>query len=128
MALVRKPDCLTIDQNKPRDEVECTYSIILGDDGEELLQIDTYGSRLRQMPGKKSQSIRFSRRFNSALAVVAMILLSSECLSQARNTRPPSSLEKMSQQLSTIGAIDDVAISPDGKRVAWVSSGKASQP
>jgi hypothetical protein len=61
MALVDKLERIRIDRNAPHEEVECTYSIILGDRGEKLLQIDTYGSRLRQMPGKKSQSIRFTR-------------------------------------------------------------------
>jgi len=61
MALVKKLDRITIDRNAPHEEVECTYSIILAENGEKYLQIDTYGSRLRQMPGKKSQSIRFNR-------------------------------------------------------------------
>jgi len=61
MALIRKLERITLDRNASHDEVECTYSIVREDNGERLLQIDTYGSKLRKMPGKKSQSIRFSR-------------------------------------------------------------------
>ena len=60
MALVNKLRRITIDRYSPHDEVECTYSIVLDEEGEKLLQIDTYGSKARQMPGKKSQSIRFT--------------------------------------------------------------------
>ena len=60
MALVTRLDQITLERTTPHDEVECTYSIVLGDNGERFLQIDTYGSRERQMPGKKSQSIRLS--------------------------------------------------------------------
>jgi len=41
-------------------EAECTYYVIRGPRGEKFLQIDTYGSTHRKMPGKKSQSLRFS--------------------------------------------------------------------
>jgi hypothetical protein len=37
-----------------------TYSIIYEPDGTKVLEIDTYGSRSRRIPGKVSQSIRFS--------------------------------------------------------------------
>ena len=40
--------------------VDCTYAIIHTDDGDKMLQLDTYGSRSRKMPGKVSQSLRFS--------------------------------------------------------------------
>lgn len=60
MALVRRLTQITLERATLHEEVECTYSIILGDRGERFLQIDTYGSRERQMPGKKSQSIRLS--------------------------------------------------------------------
>ncbi len=41
-------------------EVECTYDVVTEADGKKYLQLDTYGSRKREMPGKKSQSIRLS--------------------------------------------------------------------
>ena len=61
MALVNKLQQLTLDRDAAHMSVDCTYSIVLNDRGEKLLQIDTYGSKERQMPNKKSQSIRFTR-------------------------------------------------------------------
>jgi hypothetical protein len=61
MAIVRKLKRMTLDRDSKHSEVdECTYAIIRGEDGRRSLQIDTYGSALRKIPGKKSQSIRFS--------------------------------------------------------------------
>ena len=61
MAIVRKLERVTLARDTKHSEVkDCTYSIILADDGSKSLQIDTYGSAERQIPGKKSQSIRFS--------------------------------------------------------------------
>jgi hypothetical protein len=61
MAIVRKLTRITLEQRTPHTELkDCTYSIILEDDGRKSLQIDTYGSAHRKMPGKKSQSLRFA--------------------------------------------------------------------
>jgi len=61
MAIVRKLKHITLEHGTPHTELkDCTYSIIQGDDGRKSLQIDTYGSAHRKMPGKKSQSLRFS--------------------------------------------------------------------
>ena len=51
---------MTLERDVPHDEVDCTYSVILDAQGKQYLQIDTYGSVSRQMPGKKSQSLRLS--------------------------------------------------------------------
>ncbi len=59
MAVVRRLEQLTLEKDTPHTEAEGTYSII-NDNGHKYLQIDTYGSRGRKIPGKKSQSIRFS--------------------------------------------------------------------
>jgi len=61
MAVVRKLERITLDRNVPHTEVAGTYCIITEVGGQRLLQVDTYGSVDRQFPGKKSQSIRFSR-------------------------------------------------------------------
>ena len=49
---------------KDRDSIhkstECTYYLVYNKKGEKFLQLDTYGSADRQMPGKISQSIQFS--------------------------------------------------------------------
>jgi hypothetical protein len=60
MAIVRKLEPITLEVDTTHTEATCTYSIILNKAGEKYLQIDTYGSKKRKIPGKKSQSIRFS--------------------------------------------------------------------
>jgi len=60
MAIVRRLNHLALEKDTPHREVDCTYSIIHDDAGRRYLQVDTYGSKVRQIPGKKSQSIRFA--------------------------------------------------------------------
>lgn len=59
MATVRKLIRQELEKDSKHTEVNCTYSIVESD-GKKYLQIDTYGSSTRKIPGKKSQSIRFS--------------------------------------------------------------------
>jgi len=59
MAVIRRLEHVTLERGSAHTEVECTYSIIDNNEGR-CLQIDTYGSALRRIPGKKSQSIRFA--------------------------------------------------------------------
>ncbi len=67
MAIVRSPKHLVLEKESPHSEVECTYSIVTDDRGCKYLQVDTYGSTERQIPGKKSQSIRFASEAISQL-------------------------------------------------------------
>ena len=60
MAVVCKLKPLTLEKDSPHTEAECTYSVVSDDRGRRYLQVDTYGSTTRQIPGKKSQSIRFA--------------------------------------------------------------------
>lgn len=60
MALVRQLGKTTIEHASRHTEASATYSIVMGDDGTRMLQIDTYGSSSRLLLGKKSQSIRFA--------------------------------------------------------------------
>ncbi|RRA49182.1 methionyl-tRNA formyltransferase [Acidipila sp. EB88] len=60
MALVGRLEQQTLERDGHHSEVDCTYSIVHDSDGKKCLQIDTYGSKTRQIPGKKSQSIRFT--------------------------------------------------------------------
>lgn len=60
MAIVRRLELLGLEKDAPHSEADCTYSIVSVDGGQKFLQIDTYGSKARQIPGKKSQSIRFA--------------------------------------------------------------------
>ena len=61
MAIVRKLEQIALDRDSEHTEVDCTYTVITDKRGKKYLQIDTYGSAKRKMPGKKSQSIRFSQ-------------------------------------------------------------------
>jgi len=69
MAIVRKLERLVLEKGSPHSEVQCTYSIVDQKDGR-YLQIDTYGSPARKLPGKKSQSIRFAPEAIEQLKVV----------------------------------------------------------
>lgn len=59
MALIKKLDKIDLEKNSTHQPVSCTFSIV-EEDGQKLLQIDTYGSAQRKIKNKKSQSIRFS--------------------------------------------------------------------
>jgi hypothetical protein len=59
MAIIRKLEYLTLEKGTAHTEAEGTYSIVEDKNGK-CLQIDTYGSNTRKIPGKKSQSIRFA--------------------------------------------------------------------
>lgn len=59
MAVVRELVKQDIEKESRHTEVKCTYSIVEWK-GQKYLQIDTYESATRKIPGKKSQSIRFS--------------------------------------------------------------------
>ncbi len=59
MAMVRKMKKQDLERDSKHTEVDSTYTIIK--DGDSVfLQVDTYGSKDREIQGKKSQSIRFS--------------------------------------------------------------------
>ena len=60
MAIIRKLEKIQLERDSKHSEVDCTYAIVEDANGDRYLQIDTYGSATRQIPGKKSQSIRFS--------------------------------------------------------------------
>ncbi|MDP3230380.1 MAG: hypothetical protein Q8N13_20745 [Acidovorax sp.] len=71
MALIKALTHQPINGASPHREVDCTYSIISNADGSKSLQLDTYGSKTRKIPGKKSQSLRFD---NGALAALKKII------------------------------------------------------
>ena len=60
MAIVKKMERIELERDSKHTEVDCTYAVLEDDKGNKYLQIDTYGSKTRKIPGKKSQSIRFS--------------------------------------------------------------------
>jgi len=60
MALVTVLEPITLERSTRHEEVKCTYSVVIDHKGEKLLQLDTYGSSGRKIPGKKSQSIQLN--------------------------------------------------------------------
>lgn len=60
MAIVRKLEYQPLETVQDHSETVATYSLVKHE-GETYLQIDTYGSPERSIPGKKSQSIRLSK-------------------------------------------------------------------
>jgi hypothetical protein len=60
MAIVRHLDHQQLSVEAVHSETECTHSLVRDSKGATYLQIDTYGSKARQITGKKSQSIRFA--------------------------------------------------------------------
>lgn len=60
MALITNIESGFKDRQSIHKRVECTYYIVTGLDEKKYLQLDTYGSEGRQIPGKVSQSIQFS--------------------------------------------------------------------
>jgi hypothetical protein len=59
MALVSHLEQMALEVGAEHRPVECTYAVVSDDSGR-YLQIDTYGSADRKIPGKKSQSIRLT--------------------------------------------------------------------
>ncbi|TFI46653.1 hypothetical protein E4O93_16870 [Diaphorobacter sp. DS2] len=59
MALIANIKAQPLQSVAKHSTVECTYTVVITDDGK-CLQLDTYGSAGRALPGKKSQSLRFS--------------------------------------------------------------------
>jgi hypothetical protein len=69
MAIVRNLTFQQLDVDAAHSETEWTYSLVNMPEGT-YLQIDTYGSRRRAIPGKKSQSIRFAPEAVEQLKVI----------------------------------------------------------
>ena len=61
MAIVRSFEQKDLDRIARHSDVEATISFVTDERGEKFIQIDTYGSRDRAMPGKVSQSLRLSQ-------------------------------------------------------------------
>lgn len=60
MALIKAITRQALQTHNPHTEVECTYDIVQNPIGTKSLQLDTYGSKQRQLKGQKSQSLRLS--------------------------------------------------------------------
>lgn len=66
MALIRSFTLKHMERNSLHEEIDTTYTVFERD-GRVLLQIDSYGSESREMPGKKSQTIQLDRQGATAL-------------------------------------------------------------
>jgi hypothetical protein len=71
MGLINKLSRQSLQRAGRHFEVECTYDVVSDEHGKRYLQLDTYGSIKREVPGKKSQSMRFSQE---AIAQLKQIL------------------------------------------------------
>jgi len=70
MALVSRLRSAVLKTEGKHLPVDCTYSVIELESGLHL-QLDTYGSKGRKIPGKKSQSLRLTPQ---ALATLKQII------------------------------------------------------
>jgi hypothetical protein len=70
MATVRHLEYQPLSVETQHSETTCTYSIVRDHGGVPYLQLDTYGSRERQIAGKKSQSIRLAPEAIQELRVI----------------------------------------------------------
>lgn len=69
MALLRDFIPLSKERQRVHDLVECGYSVFT-DGGQTYLQLDTYGSQERAIPGKTSQSLQLDRSAAEQLKVL----------------------------------------------------------
>jgi len=60
VALIRRLEFKSLVGMGVHSEVDCSFSLVVNEDGKKCLQIDTYGSASRKLRGKKSQSVRFT--------------------------------------------------------------------
>lgn len=70
MAQVNSFERKSMERNVVHGMIEATYTPFEAD-GEKYLQIDTYGSEARDIPGKKSQSVQLNKQ--SAVELVAIL-------------------------------------------------------
>jgi len=59
MALVRRIDHASKERQEPQRPTVCLASVFSDAEGNSYIQLDTYGSNSRKIPGKMSQSIQF---------------------------------------------------------------------
>ena len=60
MAMIKHLTKVDLEVVSAHSEASASYSIVTDPDGRRYLQLDTYGSEVRKLKGKKSQSIRLS--------------------------------------------------------------------
>lgn len=60
MALIAQLTEITKARQAVHKPVECGYSVFIGPDGQRYLQLETFGSSERKVPGVTSQSIQLN--------------------------------------------------------------------
>lgn len=60
MALIEQIKHVALQSHAAHKSVECTFDVVTDAHGVKFLQLDTYGSKERKIPGKKSQSLKFA--------------------------------------------------------------------
>jgi hypothetical protein len=70
MALVLKLEENNLERPRVHEEVDCTYTAF-SEAGRRYFQLDTYGSRTRELKGKKSQTIQLGE--GAARALVELL-------------------------------------------------------
>lgn len=60
MALIAEFNKTTKERQSVHGTVECEYSVFQDGSGKTYLQLETFGSKERQIPGKVSQSIQLN--------------------------------------------------------------------
>jgi hypothetical protein len=70
MALIEQIKHVALQSQAAHKNVECTFDVVTNAKGTKFLQLDTYGSKERKIPGKKSQSLRFSPAAVAELKVI----------------------------------------------------------
>jgi hypothetical protein len=70
MATIRQIELKQLEKVTRHTEVSATVALVEAD-GEKYIQIDTYGSADREIPGKISQSLRISKEAWHELVAIA---------------------------------------------------------
>jgi hypothetical protein len=60
MALITTIKEISKERQTVHGFVECAYSVFTGSDGKRYLQLETFGSKERKIPGKTSQAIQIN--------------------------------------------------------------------
>ncbi len=61
MALVRTIEPGQKDIRAVHNTTSCTYSVFIDENGSPYLQLDTYGSAEREIPGRVKQTLQFNQ-------------------------------------------------------------------
>ncbi len=62
MALVRKIEPREKDIRAVHNTTTCTFTVFVDEDGGRYLQLETYGSEEREIPGKVKQTLQFNEQ------------------------------------------------------------------